>query len=797
MPSAPSPASSPASPSHASPHTGSGGRLVAPPSVLPLAAVAIAADARGGLARVVLTQRFRNPLAQPLAVTYAFPLPEDAAVSGYAITVGDRRIVGEVDRREAARERFEEALLSGRTAALLEQDRSTLFTQDIGNVPPGAEVTVELTLDQRLLWTHEGSWEWRFPTSAAPRYLGAPGQVPDADRVTVDVSAAPLDVRASMALAVRDELAATGARIESPSHAVRREETPAATRVTLASEDGAALDRDLVVRWHVAEARAATATLDVARPCAGDPNAEAAFGVLTIVPPAGRKDAAARPVPRDLIVLLDTSGSMSGEPLDQARRVVSALIATLRDDDWLELLEFSNAPRRWKKEPVPATAPNRAAALAWLAGLRAGGGTEMRRGIIEALAPVRVESQRQVVLVSDGQLGSEAEILGEVLRRLPPSSRVHTVGVGSAVNRSLTGPVARAGRGVEVIVGLGEDGERAARRIVAATAEPLVVDLAVEGAAVVSFAPGRLPDLYAGAPALVAVKLRAGGGDVVVRGRTREGAWEARVAAPACEAGATRGAAPMAFFARESVSDLEAAVAARAPGGEDVRDLERRIERIGLDFQIATRLTSWVAVTEEPTVDPAAPTRRVRVPQNLPHGMSVDGLGLRGPALPAGSVRYASAGVAESARLHARPMMGRSSAPAAAAPPPSAKRGSFLGRVRGVFGGSAQKEKRVAPPRTLRGRVLMRKGNVLSIEVTVDEQPLEWPSLQEVRLQWADGSVEATTVVGGTRAGTLAPGDILRLLLRLSERAAAMSDPPVVVLVPCKGETLEIRLSVG
>jgi Ca-activated chloride channel family protein len=645
-------------------------------------------------------------------------------------------------------------------------------------------VSVELTLDQRLSWLHDGLWEWRFPLALAPRYLGDDGRVADAARVTVDVADAPLAVRASIALVVRDD-ATPGARVESPSHGIRTEESPGARRVTLASEDGTALDRDLVVRWPCADRRPVP-TLDVFRPPAGHASAGSSFGVLTIVPPLPQ------PAPsrfsRDLVVLLDTSGSMGGAPLDQARRVVSALVSTLDENDQLEIIEFSSAPRRWNRSAVAATEANRRDALAWLSKLRAGGGTEMRSAIVDALAPLRPESQRQVVVVSDGQLGFEHEIVAEILHRLPASSRVHTVGVGSAVNRSLTAPAARAGRGVEVIVGLGEDPERAARRIAAAVADPLVVDLAIEGDAVVEHAPLRLPDLYAGAPALVALKLRPEAGAIVVRGRTRDGTWEARLTASPPGDAADRSAAPMAFFARESVSDLEAAIAA-GPEGSDAEDLETRIERIGLDFQVATRLTSWVAVSEEPSVDPSAPTRRVRVPQNLPHGMSFEGLGLRAGAVAAG------------------PAVMGAMAPPAGAPVRAARAVRFgelgarprspgKGGIGGAERGGSIEWSRAPAPHQRTGRVTLRKGRLLVIEIDVGTEPLAWAPGNEVSLSWADGSRGTASVAGGTQAGTIAPGHAVRLVLRLSEGAGALPDNPSIVRVLRGGaHPLEILLA--
>src|SRR5262249_29359343 len=199
------------------------------------------------------------------------------------------------------------------------------------------------------------------------------------------------------------------------------------------------------------------------------------------------------------------------------------------------------------------------------------------------------------------------------------------------------------GRGVEVIVAPGEDPERAARRLVARTAAPIVTDVEVIGPALRRVAPARLPDLYAGAPALAALELDPAGGSLTVRGRRAFGTWERSLPVARCTAGSGRAVAAT-LFARELVEDLELRVAT----GEA---LDAQIEKVGLEFHIATRLTTWIAISEEPTVDPTAPTRRAIVPQELPYGVSAEGLGLRPAAVaagpPAGAVRAMTmAGVA-------------------------------------------------------------------------------------------------------------------------------------------------------
>ena len=151
----------------------SGAELVATDGrSLPLVAVRLTAEAAGGLARFVLEQRFENPHPETLNVTYRMPLPADGAVSGYAFEIAGRLIAGVVDRKQRARERFEQALASGKTAALLEQERADIFTQQLGNIPAGAALVATITVDQRLAWLPEGEWELRFPTVIGPRYIG-------------------------------------------------------------------------------------------------------------------------------------------------------------------------------------------------------------------------------------------------------------------------------------------------------------------------------------------------------------------------------------------------------------------------------------------------------------------------------------------------------------------------------------------------------------------------------------------------------------------------------------------------
>lgn len=807
-PQPPMPSSSPvvAPPSATPVHSGSCGTLVATDGrVLPLRAVALSVQARGGVARAVLSQRFENPHTEPLHVTYRMGLPADAAVSGYAFELAGRLVIGEVDKKQKARERFEQALLDGKTAGIVEQERSSVFTQELGNVPPGAEITAEITVDQRLLWRAEGAWEWRFPTTVGARYVGQSSPVPDADKLEVAVAAHGVSARLSLAMTVTDAVAGV---LESPSHEVKLTREGGAISVALAEEGGARLDRDVVVRWPVA-AGAVGATVDVGRPG----KSSEAYGLLTLVPPLPESQVA---TPRDLILLLDTSGSMAGVPLAQLQATSLALLATLSERDTLEMIEFSSQARRWQRGATRIDEKVRAEAAEWITGLTAGGSTEMVAAMLKALTPLTAESQRQVILMTDGYIGAETHVIGEVMRKLPHGAcRVHVVGVGSSVNRTLTGGVARAGGGVEVIIGPEEEPTSVVANLLARTTAPLVTNLQVQGEALLAQAPAHLPDLYAGAPALVSLKLRPEGGPLEVSGKTAAGPWRARVQVPACAAGDGNGAlAPL--FGREAVEDLEVA---RTLATEKHQEIDETIERLGLELQISTRLTTWVAISEEATVDPTRPTRREVMPTELPHGVSAEGLGLRAAAQPA-MLAMAPAAMANPYTLSggmdfmelARPAAGgarretaselrgasrdvklRGPGQAAPAGPPKPAPASKAedreskpsNRSRSSSSSPSSAEGRALRRATARLRQRLPDRLVFEIEV---HDVLEWKLGATLVVHLMAGPLELKVLPGSTGDGSYRAGQSLRLVLE----AAPLGEDRPMLLVLSNGQTIPV-----
>jgi Ca-activated chloride channel homolog len=593
--------------------------------VYPLESVRVAGRAEGGIALTTITQRFANPHAEALEVVYAMPLPADGAVLAYTIRIGEKVIRGEVQPRERAEAAYREALYQGRTAGLLEQDRADTFQQRLGNVPPCMAVEAEIEVLHPLAFlagvdAGAPQWEYRFPTVVGVRYEGVPGRVPDAGRLDVDRDASGgIPTRVELQLAVAD--LPDGDDVVSPSHGLRLEPGPEGTVARFA--EGQRLDRDIVLRWRAATGEVGLRVLE-GRGLEGD---DGRYALVTLVPPA---------VPgatfrRDLTVLLDASGSMAGPPLQLAKQVVDGLVRSLEPGDRFELLAFASDLKRLTDGLQDVDAGTTAEALRALHKLKADGATEMLHAIGQALESLREDSQRQVVLVTDGYIGFEAEVVGRIARGLPRGIRVHAVGIGAAPNRTLLQGVARAGRGVELLVGDEPTAIEAAKRLVAATARPVLTDLAIAGSAVVRCAPERPRDVFAGQPLVATVELRGEGGALEVTGRLAgaSGPWKASVEVPALGAGGGPESTPLpigALHGREAIADLELELA----GGREAQGVRAGIERRGMRHRIASRCTSLVAIAEEPSVDPRQPRRRERLSVELPAGISAEGVGLVG-----------------------------------------------------------------------------------------------------------------------------------------------------------------------
>jgi Ca-activated chloride channel homolog len=600
--------------------------------VCPLKHTDVHADIAGFVARVNVTQEFENPFADKIEAVYTFPLPQAAAVDEMTLKVGDRVVKGKILRHEEAQAVYELARNAGQVAGLLEQERPNIFTQSVANIMPGERVSVTISYVETLKYD-EGTYEFSFPTVVGPRYVpGAPtadpqkgaGRLPDTDRVPdasrISPRVMPEGMRAGHDISIEVALDA-GLRIDglkSVSHEIEVERTsPTAARVRL--KDLTAIpNKDFVLRYDVAGQKIEDALLT---------HRDSRGGYFTLILQPPERVTVEDVSPKELVFVLDTSGSMHGFPIEKAKETMRLALEDLNPSDTFNLITFSGDTAILFPEPVPATKENLEKALKFLEWHVGEGGTEMMKAVRAALDPSdSADHVRVVCFMTDGYVGNDMEIISEVQKH--PNARVFAFGIGSAVNHFLLDQMAEHGRGEVEYVSLRDDGEAAARRFHERVRNPLLTDIAVDwgGLPVADVYPQRVPDLFSARPVVLTGRFTGSGRSVIrIRGKMSGHIYEREIAVnfpdaqPAHEELAT-------LWARRRVDDLMSGDLGGLQQGQMREDLREAITGLGLEYRLMTPFTSFVAV-EEMTVTDGGQPRRVDVPVELPEGVSPKAVG--------------------------------------------------------------------------------------------------------------------------------------------------------------------------
>jgi Ca-activated chloride channel family protein len=592
------------------------GTLLTDRGNLPLDRLDVRASISGLLVRTELTTEFVNAHDTALEATYVFPLPDRAAVTGMTMTAADRVVTAELHERGAARERYDQAIAAGQRASIAEEERPDVFTMRVGNIVPGERVTVQLRLVGPLAY-EDGAATFRFPLVVAPRYVpGVPlpgpsagdGQqqdtdaVPDASRISPPVllPGFPNPLRLSIGVDV-DPAGLELGEIRSSLHTVTEQGG------TLRIAPGERADRDFVLRL----AYAAGAESAVAVP---DDDGEQGTYQLVVLPPAPT----AAPRPKDVVLLLDRSGSMGGWKMVAARRAAARVIDTLTADDRFAVLTFDHEvdrPTGLDSGLVEATDRHRYRAVEHLARADARGGTELLSPLTAGLALLADSPGRDrvLVLVTDGQVGNEDQIVKQVTP-LIGTIRVHTVGIDRAVNAGFLGRLAAIGAGRAELVESEDRLDEAMEQIHRRIGAPVVTGLAVTGDGFTPLdgtrSPARLPGLYPGVPLVITGRYTGTPeGALTVTGHTRDD-QEFRTAVTIQRRSEP---AVTSLWARARLRDLEDAYAS----GD--HSLETEIVGTSLRFGVLCRFTAFVAVDAR-VVNEGGDTRKVTQPVEMPSG---------------------------------------------------------------------------------------------------------------------------------------------------------------------------------
>ena len=592
---------------------------------LPLKSTSVDVRIAGVIADVTVTQHYRNEGQRAIEARYVFPGSTQAAVHAMTVRIGDRLLTARIKEKQQARIEYDAAKKEGRTSALLEQHRPNVFQMNVANILPGDEVAVELRYTE-LLTPHDARYGFVFPTVVGPRYNSPQGAAAAEKWVATPYlrsggpSPAGFDIKVSL------ETPLPIKEIASPSHEIGIDGMGTrAVRVALKPSDAPADNRDFILQYRLAGDRIESGLMLYR----GD---DENFFLAMVEPP---KAVPARQItPRDYIFVVDISGSMHGYPLDTAKVLLQHLIGSLRPSDTFNVMLFSGSNRMLSPHSVPATGANINQALHTIREMGGSGSTE----IVPALKriaglPKAPDVSRTVIVVTDGYVTVENEVF-QLVRQNLDRSNVFAFGIGTSVNRHLIEGIARAGQGEAFIVTKPEEAQAHAERLRRMIDSPVLTQVKArfDGIDVYDVEPAQLPDVLGGRPVVIYGKWRgdavqAAGAQLVVEGRSAEGAWRSEVAADAGEHPA--GTALHHLWARQRIAMLSDQEALEGGSAQ-----KAAITELGLKYSLLTQYTSFIAVDRiVRNPNPAlAPT--VDTPSPLPQGVSPLAIGAEVPSTP-------------------------------------------------------------------------------------------------------------------------------------------------------------------
>lgn len=588
---------------------------------LPLRHTGVFAALRGHIAAVKVKQRFHNASEYPIEVIYTFPLPENSAVSDMRMTVGDRVIEAEIMRRQQARQTYQAARSEGHTAALLEQERPNVFTQSVANIAPGEDVDVEIRYLQTLTYD-AGEYEFVFPMVVGPRFDPHGDSVPDAARISPPVVGQGVRTGHDIDIVVDAQAGPPIASWNAPTHEIDAQAVDGKLRVVLARRDELP-NRDFVLRYRVTGPEPRATVL------LGEPDAQQRGHYLMVVHPP-HTDVDAEVGRREVIFVIDRSGSMNGPPLAMAKQTVRELLARLRPVDTFDVVGFASGTERLFGQPRPANATNLVAALKFVDGMVGGGGTMMDYAVRSSLSnQVAPGFNRYVLIMTDGFVSNEYEIfagardLVEEQAERGKVARVFGIGVGSSPNDLLIDGISRAGNGVSRHLGTREDPARVVNALMHDIDRPAMTKLTFPRLSPlrVEHYPAQIPDLFVSQPVVVMGRYHGQVGPTTVL-HARRGHRSLRIQ---MDVHRIEGADDLltTLWARAKVQELDA----RQWHGYDHRVAEQ-ITQLGLQHRLVTEYTSFVAVDRTRVVSDGRP-RQVVQPVDMPEDVDPAASGAR------------------------------------------------------------------------------------------------------------------------------------------------------------------------
>jgi Ca-activated chloride channel homolog len=586
--------------------------------LLPLRHTDVKASVHGYIGTVDVQQQFQNPYNAKIEAVYVFPLPHNAAVNEFVMTIGDRHIRGIIRERREAEQIYQQAKSQGYVASLLTEERPNIFRRSVANIEPGKEIDVNIRYFQTLAYA-DGWYEFVFPMVVGPRYNpshitngvgavargqgGTSGQSTEIqylkpnERSGHDISL-HLDVDAGVSI---EEFSCVTHKI------TRTSATADQLSVDLNQEDSIP-NKDFVLRYRVAGERIKSNFM-VHR------DEREGYFTMMLYPPKELGQLGRAPM--EMVFVLDCSGSMSGEPIAQAKAAIRHALKQLQPGDSFQIINFSERASQLGATPLEATPANIRKGLAYVDALNSDGPTEMIEGIKAALDfPHDPERLRFVCFLTDGFIGNEAEILAAVHEHLG-ASRIFSFGVGNC-NRYLLDHMAKMGEGAVAYLGLHDDGAKVMDDFFERVSHPAMADIKVDwgNLQVSEVYPQRVPDLFVGRPVILTGRF-SGANATNIRVSGRAGVQPIELTFPITLEESAGNALP-SVWARAKIAELADQATYQASS-----DLQGEIKQVALDYGLMSAFTAFLAVdSSQRTVGNTGTTVPVAVP--VPEGVKYE-----------------------------------------------------------------------------------------------------------------------------------------------------------------------------
>ena len=585
-----------------------------PAGECPLKHTEVKAQVSGFLSRVTVTQDFENKFSEKIEAVYTFPLPQAAAVDDLTMLIGERVIKGKIMRREEAKAAYAAAKQVGKVASLLDQERPNIFTQRVANIMPGQSIRIVISYVETLKYEN-GSYEWSFPMVVGPRYIPASSEQPettdastqedDASRISSPSAAASVRAGHDISLEIDLDAGMPIVAVNSETHETEVQQINEKRSVVRLKAQTTIPNKDFLLTYRVAGDQINDAVLTHRSERGG-------FFTLILQPP--QRVTAEDVMPKELVFVLDTSGSMNGFPIEKAKETMDLALNNLYPHDTFNLITFSGDTNILFSEPVLATPENLQKAKEFLASRNGEGGTEMMKAIKAALKPSDSQGHLRIVcFMTDGQVGNDDEILSQVKKYR--NARVFAMGFGTSPNRYLLDKMSEYGRGEVDYVTENGDTSAVAKRFNERVRNPLLTDISIDWSKlpVTDVYPKRIPDLFGVKPVILSGRYSGGAkGSIRLSGKLagQDFVRDIPVEFPEKE---TDHDVLATLWGRRRIDDLmqeEVETYSEAPAR---KKKQAEIAEIGLKFKLMTSYTSFVAIDDVIYTSPEAPVK-VEVP---------------------------------------------------------------------------------------------------------------------------------------------------------------------------------------